>query len=340
MNKRKSRFRTVMVLILSFVLALSMSACIDNIKRGYLTVNANEDGYTYDYYVPGSYSSKTVVPLFVVLHGGTQTAEDMANMTQMNALADEYNFIVLYPEQSTFANAYRYWNWFMAANQIRESGEPKVIAEMILSIKQDYQIDDEKVFIAGFSAGACMALTMGILYPDLIKGVALASGLGYATASDGGNAYQAMNGTLPDFKNTAEMALDNMPVEYRHPVKVLVFHGDADTRVDVVNAQYIIDQISYLNDLIDDGVENESFDHHPDSVLEATNDHEVAYSVATYLDASGAIILQKYIVSGMAHRWAGGDSSNGFSDSLAPDMSLILYQFMMEIDLEPVLDTD
>ena len=185
-----------------------------------------------------------------------------------------------------------------------------------------------------------MALTMGILYPDLIKGVALASGLGYATASDGGNAYQAMNGTLPDFKTTAEMALDNMPVEYRHPIKALVFHGDADTRVNVVNAQYIIDQISYLNDLIDDGVENESFDHNPDSVLDATNDHEVAYSVATYLDASGSIILQKYIVSGMAHRWAGGDSSNGFSDSLAPDMSLILYQFMMEIDLEPVLDTD
>lgn len=329
-----------MVSILSLLLALSLSACIDNIQRGYLTVNANEDGYTYDYYVPGSYSPKTIVPLFIILHGGTQTAEDMANMTQMNALADEYNFIVLYPEQSTFANAYRYWNWFMAANQLRESGEPKVIAEMILSIKQEYQIDDERVFIAGFSAGACMALTMGILYPDLIKGVALASGLGYATASDGGNAYQAMNGTLPDFRTTAETALDNMPVEYRHPVKALVFHGDADTRVDVDNAQYIIDQISYLNDMIDDGVENESFDNDPNSVLELINDHEIAYSVATYLDASGAIILQKYIISGMAHRWAGGDSSNGFSDPLAPDMSLILYRFMMGIDSDPEPETE
>src|SRR5260370_16581317 len=66
----------------------------------------------------------TVVPLVVMLHGCTQTAEDFAAGTQMNQLAEQYGFIVVYPQQTSKENRNRCWNWFTSSNQTPGRGEP------------------------------------------------------------------------------------------------------------------------------------------------------------------------------------------------------------------------
>src|SRR3989442_15895261 len=83
---------------------------------------------------PSSYQIGTAVPLLVMLHGCTQTAEDFAAGTQMNQLAEQYGFIVVYPQQTPTENQNGCWNWFTPSHQTRGCGEPASIAGVVQAI--------------------------------------------------------------------------------------------------------------------------------------------------------------------------------------------------------------
>ncbi len=80
--------------------------------------------HPYFVYTPETYRVGAPVPLFVMLHGCTQTALDFATGTSMNRLAEKQGFIVVYPQQTIKYNQGLCWNWFLPSNQQRGSGEP------------------------------------------------------------------------------------------------------------------------------------------------------------------------------------------------------------------------
>jgi len=82
---------------------------------------------SYRLYIPSSYRGQAL-PLVVMLHGCTQSPEDFAAGTRMNELAEELGFFVVFPRQTRAANASKCWNWFSAADQQRDRGEPSLIA--------------------------------------------------------------------------------------------------------------------------------------------------------------------------------------------------------------------
>src|SRR5262245_53182544 len=79
-------------------------------------------------YVPAGLPSSR--PLVVVLHGCTQTASAM-EVAGWNALADQYQFAVLYPQQRSANQQLSCFTWYANSDDERDAGEAASIVQMV-----------------------------------------------------------------------------------------------------------------------------------------------------------------------------------------------------------------
>ena len=145
----------------------------------------------YRLYVPAS-AGDGLRGLIVMLHGCTQSPEDFAAGTGMNAVAEENRLLLVYPAQTSRDNQMACWNWFRPDDQTRGAGEPAIIAGLTESIRSEFGIPRDRVFVAGLSAGGAMAAIMGETYPDLYAAIGVHSGLAFGSANDVRSAFSAM----------------------------------------------------------------------------------------------------------------------------------------------------
>lgn len=150
----------------------------------------------YKFYTPKG-SARRRMPLVVMLHGCSQSAPDFAAGTDMNRLADELGFLVLYPQQSPKANIGRCWNWHDPRNQARDKGEPAMIAALTRHAISLGRANPQRVYIAGISAGGTAAAIVGAAYPDLFAAVGVHSGLTAGNVRSLRSATSAMRGAGP-----------------------------------------------------------------------------------------------------------------------------------------------
>jgi poly(hydroxyalkanoate) depolymerase family esterase len=259
---------------------------------------------TFKLYVPSGYRGQPL-PLIVMLHGCTQSPDDFAAGTRMNALAEEGPFLVAYPAQAASANASKCWNWFDPSHQQRDCGEPALIAGITRQIMNDYAVDPQRVYIAGLSAGAAAAAVLGTTYPDLYAAIGVHSGLPVGVARNVPSAFTAMRngGVVGENRNSEKR------------VPTIVFHGDRDTTVHPANSDNVIAQ-AMLPDL-SVGVQKGG----------VPGGH--TYSCTRHSDASGRSMLEQWVIHGAGHAWSGGSPFGSYTDQRGPDASREMVRFFL-----------
>jgi len=277
----------------------------------------------YKLYVPAG-ASDSPMPMVVMLHGCTQSAEDFAAGTRMNRLAEEHGFLVVYPEQAAHANPSKCWNWFRAQDQVRDQGEPSLIAGIVRDVASRHGADPRRIFVAGLSAGAAMAVVMGETYPELFAGVGAHSGLAYGSAHDIPSAMVAMKGGRSGMAHlqAASVAAQAPRRKAVQAVPTIVFHGDRDHTVQHANAAQIIQQAS-------DAHATEAGAALQARVEQGTAPGGRNYSRTVQAGANGQPCMESWTVHGAGHAWSGGDASGSYTDGKGPDASSEMVRFFL-----------
>lgn len=276
-------------------------------KRGFQCAAGSRE---YKIYVPAQLADKP--PLIVMLHGCTQGADDFATGTRMNELAEESGFIVVYPEQTARDNNAACWNWFRPADQSRDFGEPSIIAGITREVVAQYDVDPQKVFIAGLSAGGAMSVVIGSAYPELYAAIGVHSGLALGAATDLPSAFAAMRGSRA---KRAPAGVRDQAGDFR----AIIFHGAADNTVHPTNGELIFDD-----------VHSGAAETGKISTIESQQNGRT-YRKTSVEDRAGSLFLEYWDIDGLGHAWCGGDSRGSYTDARGPDASREMVRFFLKV---------
>jgi poly(hydroxyalkanoate) depolymerase family esterase len=268
-----------------------------------LTHKSAQGSRDYRLYIP-SKRSDVPMPLVVMLHGCTQTPEDFALGTGMNALAEEFACLVAWPAQPQGANAQKCWNWFRPEDQGHGRGEPALLAGIVRDILRDHPADAARVYIAGLSAGGAAAAIMGAAYPDLFAAVGVHSGLPVGGATDVATAFAAMRSGA----SGSGQRLD---------VPAIVFHGMADATVHPLNGAAVVRQ---------------AVGGKPGVAQIRRSGRSKGgrtYHLTRHADAAGASIAEHWEIDGAGHAWSGGHAGGSHTDPAGPDASREMLAFFL-----------
>ena len=249
-------------------------------------------------------------PLLVMLHGCKQDPEDFARGTRMDRAAHERGWYVLYPAQSARANGSRCWNWFDPAARTAGAGQDGALLELVDRTIAAHPIDPARVYVAGLSAGAAMAVLLGANHPERFAAVGAHSGLPYGAAANVPDAFAAMRdgGSAPALPGGRYVPLVSI-------------HGDADATVSPRNADQLVAQWLEAGE-----------------ARAWTRETGVAQHgrarVERWRDAGGRVVLEDWRCVGLGHAWSGGDAAGSYTDASAPDATTILLDFFERHALE------
>ncbi len=188
------------------------------------------------------------MPLVVVLHGCTQSAGVIAAQTGWNKLADEYGFMVIYPQQKMINNPEMCFCWYRRKDITAGKGEDESIMEMIRYVKAHVNIDSSRVFITGLSAGACMSVAMMATHPETFNAGAIFAGVPYKAALDPFTACLLMPGWIHKSPNkwALKITKQNPGFQGSYP-RMIIYQGKNDPIVNRRNGVELVKQWTRLH---------------------------------------------------------------------------------------------
>ena len=255
------------ILLLSHVLhaQISSSFMFEGVERNYLT------------YVPASLPQGSPVPVVLVLHGFTQTAQGIMAYSGFNAIAEVGRFIVVYPNGINLS-----WNVGFSSSGANDIGFLNALIDT-LDIK--YPINLDRIYACGMSNGGFMSYRLACELSNRIAAIASVTG-----------------------SMTTQTFSDCHP---ERPVPVLEIHGTSDLIVNYNGAT----GIKSIPDVIEYWVGQNACPELPETTLlpDVINEgSQIERSIYRPCAQNSEVILLKVIDGG--HTWPGSTNS-GFGNT-------------------------
>src|SRR5947199_9962844 len=120
-----------------------------------------------------------------MVHGCETTAEQQMRANLYNPLAEREGFVVLYPDVDALGRAQpgpanQCWKFPYPPAWMRGNSDAAAIADMTRAVMAKLNVDRERVYLIGMSAGGLMASIDAAAYPDLYAAVGSVESAGYA----------------------------------------------------------------------------------------------------------------------------------------------------------------
>ena len=134
--------------LLIFILLFKISLSQDFISQ---TIYYDGNNREYELYIPENYNDSNAVPLLFNFHGGNGTMSDQIYLSDMRSLADENNFIIVYPQAIADPTDDGSLNWIFKGDS--DHDDIYFIESIIDELSSQYSIDLSRVYACGYSLG-------------------------------------------------------------------------------------------------------------------------------------------------------------------------------------------
>ena len=263
--------------------------------RGTETIIINHDNIDRSalVYTPNGYDSSFALPVVLNFHGFGGNASRHLAETEMTAVADSAQFLLVYP-QGTLLDGSPHWNNALPGPDNKSDAEDLgFVSELLAYLDSAYMIDRERIYACGYSNGGMMSYALACYLSNEIAAVA------------------SISGCLTDTSNTC------MP---SHPTAVLSFHGTNDGVLSYTGGTEVLSQMDALTFWAE--VNNCA----ATATVEPLSSNSYNLEHHAHLDGDSSVVSEHYKVIGGGHTWfhfeLDGKSANW-----------LLWEFFDEFDI-------
>jgi polyhydroxybutyrate depolymerase len=257
--------------ILTFIVAILAAYLFTQINRSDGQIMTSEGPRKYLLHIPERYDAEKPTPLVISIHGFAEWPAHQMQLSRWNDLADQENFIVVYPRGTRFPLRWRTEG--MGESML----DVQFISDLIDQLQKEYNIDPTRIYTNGLSNGGGMSFLLACKLSDRIAAFGSVAGA-YRVAWENCNPSR--------------------------PVPAIIFHGNADPIVPFEGGPSGSFDVPFP--IITEWVQQMSLKNDCESIPEAIpTQGEV--SGLRYTNCSQNAEVDFYVIDGGGHSWPGGD---------------------------------
>ncbi len=288
---------------------------IDRVLKVYAHPGSSQRQYRV--YLPKGYTGEDELPLVMVLHGCDQTHLEIQSISGFDDLADENNFILVYPYVTNYSDMRmsNCWGWWRPEHINAGGGEVEDLWCVAKEVASEFSVDLGSVHLAGLSSGAGMAVAALTVHAGRFASAAVIAGVSYHERVMAVTMPIASLRTYRPVETTVTL-MENAGPKERVLTPLFIVHSESDRVVGIQASKNLRDSwLSYFG--LGEAFVNK-VDHH--------RSNGVSWTHTGYGRLHEPNLVETVFLKGVGHGWYGGRPGD-YSFPDGPPISELMWRF-------------